>query len=104
MIFEKPQRQTERSALPSADNVESLKRTCAFALLLFAFPAGVLTNLNTTRKEELRVAPGHAMEGRAGAAVVAEVVTGEILAAHETDLAARKFVIGRQAHAAFCRS
>jgi hypothetical protein len=66
MIFEKPRRQTDRSALPSADNVETLKRSCAFALLLCAFPAGELTNLNTTRKEELRAALEHAMEGRAG--------------------------------------
>jgi cell division protein FtsI/penicillin-binding protein 2 len=63
-------------------------KTCALALLLFVLPAGVLTNLNTTKKEELRVAVERAMEGRTGAAVVADVVTGEILAAHEIDLAA----------------
>jgi cell division protein FtsI/penicillin-binding protein 2 len=63
-------------------------KTCALALLLFVFPAGVLPELNTAKKEELRVAVERAMEGRAGAAVVADVLTGEILAAHEIDLAA----------------
>jgi cell division protein FtsI/penicillin-binding protein 2 len=63
-------------------------KTCALASLLFVFPAGMLANLNNTKKEELRVAVEHAMEGRAGAVVAADVVTGEILAAHEIDLAA----------------
>jgi cell division protein FtsI/penicillin-binding protein 2 len=63
-------------------------RTCALALLLFVFPAGVLPEPNTAKKEELRAAVERAMEGRTGAAVVADVVTGEILAAHEIDLAA----------------
>jgi cell division protein FtsI/penicillin-binding protein 2 len=67
-------------------------KTCALALLLFVFPAGVLTNLNTTKNEELRAAVERAMEGRTGAAVVADVVTGEILAAHEIDLAAHRLL------------
>ena len=63
-------------------------KTCVLALLLFVFPAGVLTRLNTAKKEALQAAVEHAMEGRTGAAVVADAVTGEILAAHEIDLAA----------------
>jgi cell division protein FtsI/penicillin-binding protein 2 len=63
-------------------------KTCVFALLLFVFPAGMLSKLDTAKKQELRVAVERAMERRTGAAVVADVVTGEILAAHEIDLAA----------------
>jgi cell division protein FtsI/penicillin-binding protein 2 len=61
-----------------------------FALLLFVLPAGMLSGVNTEKKEELRAAVEHAMEGRGGAAVVADVATGEILAAHELDLAAHR--------------
>jgi cell division protein FtsI/penicillin-binding protein 2 len=66
-------------------------RTRAFALLLlFVGPAGLLSGVNTGRKEELRKAVERAMEGRGGAAVVADVSTGEILAAHEIEMAAHR--------------
>jgi cell division protein FtsI/penicillin-binding protein 2 len=59
-------------------------------LLLFVGPAGLLSGVNTGRKEELRTAVERAMEGRGGAAVVADVSTGEILAAHEIEMAAHR--------------
>src|ERR1700679_3046863 len=63
----------------------------AFALLLlFVGPAGLLSGVNTGKKEELRAAVERAMEGRGGAAVVADVSSGEILAAHELELAAHR--------------
>jgi cell division protein FtsI/penicillin-binding protein 2 len=57
------------------------------ALLLFVLPTGL--RLNTTNEEELQAAVDRALGGRAGAAVVADVVTGEILAAHGLESAAR---------------
>jgi cell division protein FtsI/penicillin-binding protein 2 len=51
-------------------------------LLLFVLPTGLLSSQNTTNEEGLQAAVDRALGGRAGAAVVAEVVTGEILAAH----------------------
>jgi cell division protein FtsI/penicillin-binding protein 2 len=41
-------------------------------------------------KEELRAAVEHAMEGRGGAAVVADVSTGEVLASHDIEMAAHR--------------
>jgi cell division protein FtsI/penicillin-binding protein 2 len=65
--------------------------TRVFAVLLFlASAAGVLNGLNTGRKEELQAAVERAMEGRSGAAVVADVISGEILAARGLDLAAHR--------------
>jgi cell division protein FtsI/penicillin-binding protein 2 len=61
-----------------------------FALLLFVLPAGVLPKLNTANKEELQGAVERAVAGHAGTAVVADVVTGEILASHGLDLAAHR--------------
>jgi cell division protein FtsI/penicillin-binding protein 2 len=61
-------------------------------VLLFALPAGILSRANTAAKEELRAAVERAMEGRAGAAVVVEVSTGEILAAQEIEVAAHRLV------------
>ena len=60
------------------------------ALLLIVLPAGVLSIVNTGKKEELRWAVERAMEGRGGAAVVADVTTGEILAAQGMELAAHR--------------
>ena len=70
-------------------------RNCAkihvFALLLLiVLPAGVLRSVNTGKKEELRWAVELAMKGRAGAVVVADVTTGEILAAQGMELAAHR--------------
>ena len=81
-----------RPALQSADMRNCSTIRVFAALLLFVFPAGVLTKFNSEKKEELRVAVERAMEGRAGAAAVADVVTGEILAAHELDLAAHRLL------------
>jgi cell division protein FtsI/penicillin-binding protein 2 len=67
-------------------------KTWVFAVLLFALPAGILSRVNTAAKEELQAAVERAMEGRAGAAVVVEVSTGEILAAQELELAAHRLV------------
>jgi cell division protein FtsI/penicillin-binding protein 2 len=65
--------------------------TRAFALLLlFVGPSGLLSGVNTGMKEELRAAVEHAMEGRGGAAVVADVNTGEILASHDIEMAAHR--------------
>jgi cell division protein FtsI/penicillin-binding protein 2 len=61
-----------------------------FALPLCALPAGVLPRLNTAKTEELQASVERAMAGHAGTAVVADVVTGEILAAHELDSAAHR--------------
>jgi cell division protein FtsI/penicillin-binding protein 2 len=60
------------------------------ALLLFVLPAGVLPRLNTAKAKELQASLDRAMDGHSGAVVVAGVVTGEILAAHELDLAAHR--------------
>jgi hypothetical protein len=59
-------------------------KTYAFALLLFVAPAGMLSKLNTAKKEELHVAaePGD------GSAFAADVVTREHLAAPGFDLGA----------------
>jgi cell division protein FtsI/penicillin-binding protein 2 len=59
-------------------------------LLLVVLPAGVLRSVNTGKKEELRWAVELAMKGRAGAAVVADVTTGEIMAAEGMELAAHQ--------------
>jgi cell division protein FtsI/penicillin-binding protein 2 len=67
-------------------------KTRVFAVLLFALPAGILSKVNTAAKEELQAAVERAMEGRAGAAVVAEVSTGEILAAQGMEVAAHRLV------------
>jgi cell division protein FtsI/penicillin-binding protein 2 len=67
-------------------------KTWVFAVLLFALPAGILSRVNTVAKEELQAAVERAMEGRAGAAVVAEVSTGEILAAQGMEVAAHRLV------------
>jgi cell division protein FtsI/penicillin-binding protein 2 len=61
-------------------------------MLLFALPAGIPSRVNTAAKEELQVAVERAMEGRAGAAVVAEVSTGKILAAQGMEVAAHRLV------------
>ena len=61
-----------------------------FALPLIVLPAGVLLKLNTAKSEELQASVERAMASHAGAAVVADVVTGEILAAHELDSAAHR--------------
>jgi hypothetical protein len=50
----------------------------------------MLTKVNTTKKEELRVVVEQAMMGRRAATVVADVVMGEILAAPGLDLAAHR--------------
>jgi hypothetical protein len=68
--------------------MRTCSKTWVFAVLLFALPAGILSRLNTAAKEELQAAVERAMEGRAGAAAVAEVSTGEILAAQELEVAA----------------
>jgi hypothetical protein len=48
------------------------------------------------KKKRLREAVEQVMEGRATAAVVADVVRGELLAAHRPDLAANRFAkLGR---------
>jgi len=60
------------------------------ALLLTVLPAGVLSTVNTGKKEELRWAVELAMKGRTGAAVVADVSSGEILAAQGMELAAHR--------------
>ncbi len=62
----------------------------AFAVLLFVLPAGVLSTVNTGKKEELRAAVERAMETRAGAAVVADVETGQILAEQGLETAAHR--------------
>jgi penicillin-binding protein 2 len=54
-------------------------------LLLF-----LLLGVNTGKKEELRAAVDRAMKERAGGVVVADVITGEILAAHDLDLTAHR--------------
>jgi cell division protein FtsI/penicillin-binding protein 2 len=64
-------------------------RACA-ALLLFVLPAGAGYPQNTRRNEKLQEAVDRTMSGRAGAAVVADVVTGEILAAHGMVAAAHR--------------
>jgi cell division protein FtsI/penicillin-binding protein 2 len=66
-------------------------KTRAFALLLlFVLPAGLLSGVNTGKKEELRAAVERAMEGKAGTAVVVDVGSGEILAAHDLEVAAQR--------------
>ncbi len=87
--LEKRRLRKTQLALQSAD-MRKCSKIRVFALLLFVLPAGMLSGVNTEKKEELRAAVEHAMEGRAGAAVVADVATGEILAAHELDLAAHR--------------
>jgi cell division protein FtsI/penicillin-binding protein 2 len=79
-----------RPALQSADMRNVLPNRVFVLLLLFVLPAGLLRSVNTGKKEELHTAVGRAMEGRAGAAVVADVSSGEILAAHGLDLAAHQ--------------
>jgi cell division protein FtsI/penicillin-binding protein 2 len=59
-------------------------------LLLIVLPAGVLQSINTGKKGELRWVVELAMKGRAGTAVVADVTTGEILAAQAMELAAHR--------------
>ena len=58
--------------------------------MLFGLSTALLSRVNTERKEELRAAVERAMAGRAGAMVVADVGTGEILAAHELKLAGHR--------------
>jgi cell division protein FtsI/penicillin-binding protein 2 len=67
-------------------------KTWVFAVLLLALPAGILSRVNTEAKEELRAAVKLAMKGRVGAAVVAQVSTGEILAAQGLEVAAHRLV------------
>ncbi len=59
-------------------------------MLLFAALAAAASPPSLSRNDKLQQAADHAMEGRAGAAVVVDVITGEILGAHELDLAARR--------------
>jgi penicillin-binding protein 2 len=69
----------------------SQTRVCACAaLLLFVFQAGATYLEDTEIKGKLQQAVERAMEGRAGAAVVADVAKGEILAAQGLDLAAHR--------------
>jgi cell division protein FtsI/penicillin-binding protein 2 len=65
-------------------------RIFALLLLIVVLPAGVLRSVNTGKKEELRWAVELGMKGRAGAAVVADVKTGEILAAQGMETAAHR--------------
>ena len=59
-------------------------------ILLFAGLASALGGQNRSDTKELKSAIERAMQGRAGAAVVAEVSSGEILAAHALDVAAHR--------------
>ncbi|HMD37988.1 MAG TPA: penicillin-binding transpeptidase domain-containing protein [Candidatus Acidoferrum sp.] len=69
----------------------SQTRVCACAaLLLFVFQAGATYLRNTEAKGKLQEAVERAMEGQAGAAIVADVATGEILAARGLDVAAHR--------------
>jgi cell division protein FtsI/penicillin-binding protein 2 len=65
-------------------------KTWVFAVLLLALPAGILSRANTAATEELRTAVKRAMEGRAGAVVVVEVSTGEVLAEQGMEVAAHR--------------
>jgi hypothetical protein len=105
-------------------------QTGALAWLLFVFPAGVLTNLNTTQKGELRVAVKHRHRGFVDAICIFSTLRHEkaserrpfsrngglattargspsavSFARHHHTLAKKivpcKFIIGRPRHAAF---
>jgi cell division protein FtsI/penicillin-binding protein 2 len=66
----------------------SKSRGCAVMLLFTALvPALCAQGISN---EKLQRATDHAMEGKAGATVVVDVVTGEVLAAEGLDLAARR--------------
>jgi cell division protein FtsI/penicillin-binding protein 2 len=56
--------------------------------LLLMFAAGMLCAKNTAKNEKLQAAVEQAMQGRSGALVVAEVGTGDVVAARGMDLAA----------------
>jgi cell division protein FtsI/penicillin-binding protein 2 len=62
------------------------------ALLLFVLPAGLLSTEDTGKKEKLQEAVRRATRGRVGAAIVADVATGVILAADGLDLAAHRLL------------
>jgi cell division protein FtsI/penicillin-binding protein 2 len=64
-------------------------RACV-ALLLFVLTAGTGYSQNTRRNQKLQEAVNRAMNGQAGAAVVADVLTGEILAAYGMETAAQR--------------
>lgn len=59
-------------------------------MLLFAAWAAGFCSQPNSKNERLQGATDLAMERQAGAAVVVEVNTGEILAAHGLDLAAQR--------------
>jgi cell division protein FtsI/penicillin-binding protein 2 len=85
---------TERCALQSLEMKKLPTILVRATLLLFVLLAGDslagLASENTGDREKLQQAVERAMEGRTGAAVVADVSTGQILAAQGLDLAARR--------------
>jgi cell division protein FtsI/penicillin-binding protein 2 len=91
-IAEKQKLRGVGSALESsAMGNRSQTRVCGCAaLLLFVFQAGATYLQNTGANGKLQLAVERAMEGRAGAIVVAEVAAGEILAARGLDVAAHR--------------
>jgi cell division protein FtsI/penicillin-binding protein 2 len=59
-------------------------------MFLFTALVPALCAQGISKNEKLQRATDHAMEGKAGATVVADVVTGEVLAAEGLDLAAHR--------------
>jgi cell division protein FtsI/penicillin-binding protein 2 len=88
-LCEQQRRRKERSALQLAD-MRKRSKSLALLTLLFVLPTGLLRTENTENKEKLREAVERAMEGRGGAAVAADVITGEILAASGLEMAAHR--------------